>query len=71
LFIFSRGAGSNPPDGIIFSSMSDIGIDSDIDIGMTVFSPTFLSPDIGCRISPTLRSMLMPTYAAVCQEILF
>ncbi len=34
---------------------------------MTFSSPTYLSPisDVGCRISPTLRSMSMPTYGGL------
>jgi hypothetical protein len=36
--------------------MSVIGMNSDVDIGIT-------DVDVGCRISPTLRSMWMPTYA--------
>ncbi len=73
-----RGMGSNPVWGNIFSSMSDIGMNSDLDIGILpisehfryrndVFqSDIFVSDigitDVGCHISPTLRSMSMPTY---------
>jgi hypothetical protein len=42
--------------------MLDIRMDSDVGIGMTVFSPTYFSSDIGiinvdvgCRILPTLK----------------
>jgi hypothetical protein len=62
--------------------ISDIGIDSDVisepfqcrnvsfqsdifssDIGIT-------DVDVGCRISPTLRSMSMPTYAIYSMQVL-
>jgi hypothetical protein len=60
---------------IFSSSMSDIGINSDVDIGTLLISDDVFQSDIfvsdigitdvdvGCRISPTLRSMSMPTYA--------
>jgi hypothetical protein len=45
-----------------------MSISEHFDIGMTLFSLTFVSDigitdiDVGCRISPTLRSMSILTY---------
>jgi hypothetical protein len=67
--------GSNPADIINIFWISDIGIDSDADKGTLrdrndsfqsdIFSSDtgITDVDVGCRISPTLRSISMPTYA--------
>jgi hypothetical protein len=81
--------GSNPADVINIFWISDIGLDSVVDIGTLpisewtqlsisepfryrndsfqsdIFSSDIRITDVddGCRISPILRSMSMPTYA--------
>ncbi len=66
---------SNPADVIKIFWISDLGMDSDVDIGTLPISEWQFSLRhiffrywnnrcrVGCRISPILRSMSMPTYA--------
>ncbi len=69
-----RSAGSNlQGEKFCFSSMSDIGMNSDVDIRTLPISEwcfsvrhiclRYRNNRCRCRISPTLRSMSMPTYA--------
>ncbi len=43
-FCERRVLGSNPADVTNIFCISDIGMDSDADIGMAVFSPTYFLP---------------------------
>jgi hypothetical protein len=66
-----RVFGSNPADVLNIFWISDIGMDSDVDIRYRndsfqsdIFSSDIgiTDVDVGYRISPSLRSMSMPTY---------